>query len=674
VTFESKAEMDEGWILEADDSETYAPMELAYAPMELAYAPLTLANGTMGRVPSRHPLHVDRVVLNRVYDAYGPDGVPRILPGIRFADLDLALDGEAASSPADVEDWHQRFDMRTAQLTTTFAVDDRVRVAHHIAALRHLPNVALVTLTVTAREAVALTIRHQMAVPEVLKPRAQHARDYREVPGPVFSCEARSPGGRHRIGAAVTATFDREVGAPVTARPSDRAQTAQWTVDLDAGETVRLDLIGAVCTTAEVSDPLHEAERLSIFARFEGRERLMRQHVAAWSELWAGDVVIEGDPEAQRDVRFALYNLYAYVRAGSRRSIPPMGLSAMGYNGHIFWDAELWMVPPLFALQPDLAQSCLDYRVDRLDAARRKAAAHGFDGAMFPWESADTGEEATPVWALTGTSEHHITACVAIAFWNYYRVTGDAAWLRSQGYPVLREAADFWVSRAERDETGAYAIRNVVGADEYTGVVDNNAFTNGAAITALRAATRAAAVLGLDPDPRWAEVAGGIPILTFPDGTTREYAGYDGGVVKQADANLLAYPLALITDDARIRQDMDFYESRFDEDAPAMTHSVLATLAARLGDAERAHALFKRAYRPNRKPPFGVLTETPFSDNPYFATAAVGMLQAVLFGFGGLRFTEDGLVQRSPCLPPGWTGLILKGVGPDRTTYTVKRR
>jgi trehalose/maltose hydrolase-like predicted phosphorylase len=292
---------------------------------------------------------------------------------------------------------------------------------------------------------------------------------------------------------------------------------------------------------------------------------------------------------------------------------------------------------------------------------------------MFPWESADTGDETTPVWALTGTSEHHITACVGIAFWNYYRVTGDRAWLSNHGYPMLAQVADFWVSRVETNEEGQYEINNVVGADEYTGVVDNNAFTNGAAITVLRYATRAAEVLGLAPDPRWSKVADGIPILTFPDGTTREYEGYDGGMVKQADVNLLAYPLELITDEAQIRQDMETYESRFDEDAPAMTHSVLATLAARLGDAERAYALFTRSYRPNQKPPFGVLMETPFSDNPYFATAAGGMLQAVIFGFGGLTFTEDGLVQDAPCLPPDWTSLTLKGVGPERATFSIKR-
>ena len=145
--------------------------------------------------------------------------------------------------------------------------------------------------------------------------------------------------------------------------------------------------------------------------------------------------LLRGDPESQRDVRLALYHLYAFSRENSRLSIAPMGLSSQGYNGHIFWDSELWMFPPLLALNQEFAKSMLDYRFDRLGKAAEKAANYGFKGAMFPWESDDTGEEATPTWALTGTFEHHITADVGIACWNYYRLTGDLAWLKSEGFP-----------------------------------------------------------------------------------------------------------------------------------------------------------------------------------------------------------------------------------------------
>ena len=92
-----------------------------------------------------------------------------------------------------------------------------------------------------------------------------------------------------------------------------------------------------------------------------------------------------------------------------------MGLSGLGYNGHAFWDTELWMYPSLLLLQPDIAKSLLEYRYQRLETAKNNAFSHGYKGAMFPWESAASGNEETPVWALSGPFEHHITADIAIA-------------------------------------------------------------------------------------------------------------------------------------------------------------------------------------------------------------------------------------------------------------------
>ena len=115
----------------------------------------------------------------------------------------------------------------------------------------------------------------------------------------------------------------------------------------------------------------------------------------------------------------------------------------------------------------------VNYRTNRLAAACKRAITHGYRGAMFPWESDDAGEESTPTFALTGPLEHHITADIAIACWNYYCVTHDLHWLRSHGYPLMKAVADFWVSRAERNEDGSYSIRSVVGADEYAIGVDD---------------------------------------------------------------------------------------------------------------------------------------------------------------------------------------------------------
>jgi len=138
---------------------------------------------------------------------------------------------------------------------------------------------------------------------------------------------------------------------------------------------------------------------------------------------------------------------------------------------------------------------------------QKNAFNHGYKGAMFPWESAATGVEETPVWALSGPFEHHITACVGLAAWNYYCVTQDLQWLREKGWPIIKETADFWASRVERNGPGKYEINNVVAADEWAENVNNNAWTNAAAKTCLTQAAAAAKLLGFSADPDWAVVA-----------------------------------------------------------------------------------------------------------------------------------------------------------------------
>jgi trehalose/maltose hydrolase-like predicted phosphorylase len=329
------------------------------------------------------------------------------------------------------------------------------------------------------------------------------------------------------------------------------------------------------------------------------------------------------------------------------------------------------MYPPLLVFNQGIAKSLLNYRSNRLDKAIQKAQNFGYKGAMFPWESDESGEEATPTWALTGTFEHHITADVGIAFWNYYRVSKDKAWLTETGYPMLKEVADFWVSRSLKNADGSYSIKNIVGANEFAPNVDDNAFTNGAAKTVLEYAYLAARELDIAPNKKWKEVGDHLKFNFFEDGTMMEHTNYDGAIIKQADVNLLAYPLSIVSEKDAIEKDLEYYEPKMAAEGPAMSHSVLSILHARLGDKKKAFELFKRAYEPNKRAPFGALAESAISQNPYFATGAGGMLQSVIFGFAGLNITNDGIIQKEPCLPKQWKKLTIKGVGPQKQTYVV---
>lgn len=639
---QSPAACDEGWVLLSRDTAA-------------AYYPVAVANGEVGMTVGRDPFAFGPVVLGAAYEAGSHGSVCRVLEGINPLGLELEVGGRRVEA-ADVRRRAQWIDLRRAVHTTRFETE-QVTVQYAVRALRNMPCALMAEVEVTAARDVELRLVNRHMIPADFADTTHSART-------VFCDDGRrivatGSSGSYNGGCdhvAASSTFLCEA-------PCVQVRPGEVCIALRRGERVTLALVGTVCTTASFADPWNEAERQAIYAAREGRAALVAAHERLWAELWRGDIVIGGDPGAQLDVRFALYNLYGSIREGSRRSIPPMGLSARGvYNGHIFWDAELWMYPPLLVLHPELARGMLDYRVDGLPAARRRAYVHGYRGAMFPWEGDDRGEECTPTFALTGPLEHHVTADVAIACWNYYCVTRDRAWLRREGWPLLHEVARFWCDRVTPNDDGSYSIRNVIGANEYAVGVTDNAFTNGAVRRALEYAAAAAELCGEEPDPLWRRIAAGLRILRFDDGVTREHAAYAGEQIKQADANLLGYPLGIVTDRETLLRDLAYYEHRIDpQNGPAMSYSVFAVQYARLGMAERAAEMFRRAYRPNLRPPFGAFAETATSGNPYFMTGAGGLLQAVMFGFGGLEITPDGVVQlEEAVLPPGWTRLEIR--------------
>ncbi|MEM1323125.1 MAG: sn-glycerol-3-phosphate ABC transporter ATP-binding protein UgpC [Bacteroidota bacterium] len=611
-----------------------------------------------------YPMFVKEVILNGVFDRYKRGRVSNILQGFNPFDIEIAVDQQTLNLE-NCTHYTQCLDMQQATFASSFETE-KVRVKHDLCALRNLPFSALVTVELEAKADVEMTFFNHIKAPSHLSDVQNFYSeiDRPHVKIPLLTSVAQSPSGALTLAVANSYLFEEPHGEEPQLIHEDwdfNRHLVKFYKKLEKGQTYRISLVSSMGSTVHFSDPQNEVERLSIFAKLEGWERLMERHSAAWEELWKSDIKIEGDPQTQREVRLMLYYLYASARAGSALSLSPCGLSGLGYNGHVFWDTELWMFPPLLLLQPDIARSLLDYRFDRLEAARQNAFTHGYKGAMFPWESADDGSEQTPVWALTGPFQQHITACVGWAFWKYYQATQDRTWLHERGYPVLKEVAAFWCSRVERKGPGRYEINNVIGANEFEENIDNNAFTNGIVKTVLRNAAQAATLLKETPDPDWLHVADNIPILQFEDGTTRENRTYEGAIIKQADVNLLAHPLEVISDEEQIRKDLDFYEPRMSPDGPAMGFATLATLRAQLGEVEQAYAIFIRSYRSNGVPPFGVLAECADGRgvSPYFTTGAGGALQAVLFGFGGYRFTDEGVKKGEGRLPKAWRKLTI---------------
>jgi trehalose/maltose hydrolase-like predicted phosphorylase len=409
-------------------------------------------------------------------------------------------------------------------------------------------------------------------------------------------------------------------------------------------------------------------------ARSGGFEALASAQRSAWHALWQSDIVIEGDARAQRVAHAQLYDLLASSTADTAWATGPCGLT-LCYAGHVFWDSDTWMFPALLLLHPRRAESILAFRERTLGAARARARQHGYAGAMFPWESdPQTGADQTPYSAhLLAESEIHVNSEVAIAQWQYYLATLDRNWLRARGWPVIRDVARFWVSRATYDPArGRYHILHVTSVAESNADIPDDTFTNLGAAKALDIATAAARVLGERPDPRWSRIARGLYIPMAPTGQyhlafapSMRLRGKDFGGGPVA---LLFLPALDFQMPAALRK--SDYEHSILRDAPRavgqVSMGILPRVAAadEVGLADRA-AAWVRLFETGGtlKPPYDACTETASNDVGPFLTGSGSYLQSLVYGLTGLRIRESGLVDAyPPALPPGWRSLTLRNV------------
>jgi trehalose/maltose hydrolase-like predicted phosphorylase len=438
-----------------------------------------------------------------------------------------------------------------------------------------------------------------------------------------------------------------------------------------------------------------------------GWRGVLAGHEAAWSDRWAlGGVDVRGDGAAQTALRFAVYHLTgAPDPTCDRVSIGARALTGDDYGGHVFWDTEIFLLPFYTYTWPAAARALLMYRFHTLGAARAKAAALGWRGALYAWESADTGAEATPdqvvgpdrqvIDVLCGKQEQHISADIAYAVWQYWQVTGDDPFLIEAGAEILLETARFWVSRAALEGDGQRHIRGVIGPDEYHMTIDDNAFTNVMARWNLRRAIEVAAVmrelwpadwtrlsarLGLTEDELgdWKGVADTLVSGFDPKtGLYEQFEGYfaledidladyagrsvpmdvvlgrartqQSQVIKQADVVAL---LALLPEEfppGAAATNFDHYARRCGHGS-SLSRALHGLAAARLGRAEEALGFFRQSA--------GIdLADAHVAIAGGVHIAALGGdWQMAVLGFGGLSPLPGG-VALNPRLPASWESL-----------------
>ena len=442
-------------------------------------------------------------------------------------------------------------------------------------------------------------------------------------------------------------------------------------------------------------------------ARHLGWRGVVAEHEAAWASRWrCSDVEVDGDAEAQRALRFALYHLNSAANpADERVSIGARALTGDDYRGHVFWDTEIYLLPFYVLTWPEAARALLMYRFHTLDAARAKAAAMGWRGALYAWESADTGAEMTPEQAigpdrkiidiLCGKQEQHISADVAYAVWQYWQATGDEGFLLEAGAEILLETGRFWSSRAQLEADGCRHIRGVIGPDEYHEHIDDNAFTNVMARWNIRRALDVAALLRERWPERWARLAGRLGVndtemkqwlnsaetmatgLHPETGLFEQFAGFfaleeinladyagrsvpmdvvlgrertrRSQVIKQADVVALLGLLPEEFVDEMGAENFRYYEPRCGHGS-SLSRAMHGLAAARLGYAEMALCYFRQTAAID-------LADTHVAiDGGVHIAALGGVWMTAVFGFAGLSLHSDGIAV-DPQLPASWRSL-----------------
>ncbi|MEG2950871.1 MAG: glycosyl hydrolase family 65 protein [Clostridia bacterium] len=466
--------------------------------------------------------------------------------------------------------------------------------------------------------------------------------------------------------------------------------TFRFQTAIECGKPVQFTKYSVFVDSVRSNDCLAQAKAKmnACFGRMDEWYDCQKQTL---TDFWAhADTEIEGDEETNLSMQFNLYQLYQSAGRDGHCGIAAKGLSGEGYEGHCFWDTDMYMLPFFTLTQPKLARNLLHYRYGMLDQARENARLLGHAaGALFPWRTI-TGRECSGYF-LAGTAQYHIDGAIAYAVAAYYIATDDRDYLTTQGGEMLLETARLWLA-VGYEKNGHFTIQEVTGPDEYTCLVNNNYYTNACAKYNLEWAVKAAKLfkdwgcydawatrlhvseeelaaferaaslmllpydeaLGINAQddsflqkPIWdlsATPKENFPLLLHYHPLTL----YRYQVCKQADT-VLAYAIFdELESESVMRRSFEYYEKITTHDS-SLSNCIFCIVACRLGLAEKAIAYFGHSIQND-------LRNTHHNTKDGIHTANMGgCYMAVVNGFAGLRLMMEGVAVR-PMLPNGWTG------------------
>lgn len=469
----------------------------------------------------------------------------------------------------------------------------------------------------------------------------------------------------------------------------------------NAGQTVKLQKINWIAWTSERDVSLENWGQQSLrqleACAQQGYEALLAESTANWRSWWQCRrvQVSSSEPKDQQALDFALYHLRAMTPVHDERSsIAAKGLTGEGYKGHVFWDTEVFLLPFHLFTEPKIARSLLRYRWHNLAEAQDKARRNGWQGALFPWESARSGKEETPEFAAinirTGLrqkvasahAEHHLVADIAWAVMNYWYVTGDREFMVHEGGALLLETAKFWISRAV-SVNNRLELHDVIGPDEYTEYVNNNAFTSYMAYYNVEQALWFARFFSCGDDAfihraehflqyLWRPevrkdgvLAQDDTFLSKPAIDLAQYKAKAGKqtilldysrdevnamqILKQADVVMLTYMLPGQFSQKTCMANLNFYEPRTIHDS-SLSKAIHGIVAARCGESEQGYQFWREGTQID-------LGGDPHSSDDGIHAAATGAIWlGAVQGFAGVSISH-GELHLTPALPRNWQAL-----------------
>ncbi|CAH0122141.1 Kojibiose phosphorylase [Paenibacillus sp. CECT 9249] len=496
---------------------------------------------------------------------------------------------------------------------------------------------------------------------------------------------------------AIAADFHVPETSKMTFSAKNRQLLAVISCETAQNKPFVFEKIATVYTSHECDDPETVCLEAVQTHAAQGYDGLLEQSAAKWREFWRQKrvTIASSDEFDQTAMDFALYHIEIMTPAHDDRfSIGAKGLTGEGYKGHVFWDTEIFLAPFHLYTEPEIAKKLLLYRYKHLPEAKEKAARNGYEGALFPWESAFTGKEETPEFAAinirTGTrqkvasalAEHHIVADIAFAVVQYYESTLDDNFMKNEGLALLKETARFWISRTA-DEGGKLSIHDVIGPDEYTEHVNNNAYTNYMAYYNVEKALYFMEQYQ-DEDPSLFEkgrdflkrlylpepnderiVPQDDTFLTKPAIDLTPYKQKQGSqailldysrqevnemqILKQADVVMLLYLFPDLFSSEVVKKNLFYYEKHTIHDS-SLSKAIHAIVASRCDDHEAAYRFFQEACLIDLGP-------NPRSSDEGIHAASLGAIWlAAVFGFANMTINRD-MLALNPKLPANWKEL-----------------